>query len=284
MFRRTGRIVTATSMVSAITALGTPALTTEGEPMRRLSTRALSMTLRLPLKASLVVIVWALSAGAQDISSCSECTCAGDGDGDGKVTIAEVVGVVNNALHGCPQFRWYLGCPPRVPGNQVCPPSVAFCTTEEVGGPCGEPEAGCCQPESRCAGGQCNAPLVCTDKDPRNPPEGRCSLISRRRFKHDIEYLAQGDLERLRSKLLGMNLTRFRYKSEPPSTAPHLGFIIEDVEPSPSVDSQNDAVDLYGYVSMAVATIQVQEGEIQALRHEIDSLRRQMGRLEGSSQ
>jgi hypothetical protein len=99
----------------------------------------------------------------------------------------------------------------------------------------------------------------------------------RRHFKRDIEYLAQNDLEALRAKLLRMNLTRFRYKEEPPSAPPHLGFIIEDVEPSPSVDSRYDTVDLYGYLSMAVATIQVQEGEIQALRQEIETLRQRMG-------
>jgi hypothetical protein len=226
----------------------------------------------------LIVILWSLSAVAQGVSSCSECACAGDGDGDGKVTIAEVVAVVDNSLHGCPQqLRWYRACGPRVPGRQVCQPSMVFCT-EEAGASCGEPETGCCQPGSLCAGGQCNAPLLCSDQDPT--PPGGCRLRSRRRFKHDIEYLSPSELEQLRSKLLGVNLTRFRYKGEPSSTTPHLGFIIEDVEPSPSVDSQNDAVDLYGYVSMAVATIQVQEGEIQALRREIDALRQRMGRLE----
>ena len=250
--------------------------------MTRRGTRAVGMKLCLSLKASLLAILWSCSAGAQDMS-CSECTCAGDGDGDGNVTISEIVTVVSNALDGCPQLRWYRGCGPPVPGNQVCPPGVIFCTTEEVGASCHEPEASCCQPGSHCAGGQCNAPLVCTDDDPRNPPGRQCRLISRRRFKHSIEYLTGRDLERLRSKLLAMNLTRFRYNGEPSSQAPHLGFIIEDVEPSPSVDSQNDSVNLYGYVSMAVATIQVQEGEIQELRQEIDTLRRRMGRLEHDS-
>lgn len=249
--------------------------------MTRLGARAAPMRLRLVVTVSLVVLLWSLSTGAQDMSSCSECTCAGDSDGDGKVTVAEVVTVVDNALHGCAELRWYLGCPPRIPGNQACPPSVVTCTTEEIGAYCGKADATCCQAASLCAGGQCNAPLVCTEDDPRNPPGAECRLVSRRRFKHDIEYLAHSDLEGLRSKLLGMNLTRFRYKGDPASSVPHLGFIIEDVEPSPSVDSRVDAVDLYGYVSMAVATIQVQEGEIQTLRREIDALRRRMGRLDG---
>src|SRR4029079_3455408 len=159
--------------------------------------------------------------------------------------------------------RWYLACPPRVPGNQVCPPSTVFCTTEVVGAPCGAAHARCCQYGSPAAGSQCDAPLVCTDHDPRNPPEPACRLISRRQFKHNIEYLSAADLERLRAQLLAMNLTRFRYNGEPSSAAPPFGFIIEDVEPSPVVDSQHDAVDLYGYVSMAVAAIQIQGSEIK---------------------
>jgi hypothetical protein len=110
--------------------------------------------------------------------------------------------------------------------------------------------------------------LVCANRDPSGVA---CRLRSRRQFKHDIEYLAHGDLERLRSKLLEMNLTRFRYNGEPASTPPHLGFIIEDVEPSPSIDSQNDAVDLYGYVSMAVARFRFRKAR-SALRKELDAL------------
>lgn len=251
--------------------------------MTRLGTRAVLMRLRLLLNVSLVAVLWSFSAGAQDVSPCVECTCAGDRDGDGRVTIDEVVAVVNNVLEGCPtELRWYRDCL-RTPilQDDACPASTVFCSTEEVGAPCREYEARCCLPGSRCTGGNCNEPLKCTDHDPA--PPGGCRLRSRRSYKHDIQYLAQSDLERLRSKLLGTNLTRFRYKDEPSSRAPHLGFIIEDVEPSPSVDSQNDAVDLYGYVSMAVATIQVQEGEIQALRQEIDALRRRMSRPEDDS-
>lgn len=210
------------------------------------------------------------------MSPCAECACVGDRDGDGTVTVDEAVEVVGNVLEGCPQLRWHERClfvPSR--GHEVCPQTMAFCTTEELDAPCREYNARCCVAESRCTNGNCNSSLECTDHD---PSPVACRLRSRRHFKHDIEYLAQGDLERLRSKLLGMSLTRFRYKGEPSSTTPHLGFIIEDVEPSPSVDSQGDAVDLYGYVSMAVGTIQVQEGEIQALRQELKSLRERIDR------
>ena len=58
---------------------------------------------------------------------------------------------------------------------------------------------------------------------------------------------------------------RYRYKDGPERQ--HLGFIIEDVEPSPSVDSQHDQVDLYGYTSMAIAALQEQHHEIESLKH-----------------
>jgi hypothetical protein len=231
----------------------------------------------LSVYASLLVILCSFPAGAQDMSTCSECTCAGDRDGDGTVTVDEAVAVVGNLLDGCPpQLRWYRACLfTPVLDHDVCPVSTVFCTAEKLGAPCRERAARCCLPDSLCTSGNCNASLVCTDED---PTPVACRLRSRRRFKHDIEYLAPSDLERLRAKLLAMNLTRFRYKDEPSSVAPHLGFIIEDVEPSPSVDSQGDAVDLYGYISMAVGTIQVQEGEIQALRQELKALRERIDR------
>jgi hypothetical protein len=49
----------------------------------------------------------------------------------------------------------------------------------------------------------------------------------------------------------------------------HLGFIIEDQPESLAVDQTHHRVDLYGYVSMMVAAMQVQEKEIAALRQEL---------------
>lgn len=54
----------------------------------------------------------------------------------------------------------------------------------------------------------------------------------------------------------------------------HLGFIVEDDPRSPAVEGSFDRVDMYGYVSMVVATMQVQEKEIAELRGELDESRR----------
>jgi hypothetical protein len=60
-----------------------------------------------------------------------------------------------------------------------------------------------------------------------------------------------------------------------PAAGPQLGFIIEDIEPSLAVSG--DQVNLYGYLSMAVAAIQVQQREIDALRLELSAMRADTG-------
>jgi hypothetical protein len=49
---------------------------------------------------------------------------------------------------------------------------------------------------------------------------------------------------------------------------------VEDQPQSLAVDRGFDRVDLYGYVSMVVASVQVQEKEIAALRSELEATKR----------
>lgn len=109
---------------------------------------------------------------------------------------------------------------------------------------------------------------------------GSCNpSISRRRFKTDIAYLDAGETQRLRDELMRYRLATWRYKNQPADGPRHLGFMIDDVAPSASVAGGNgDRVDLYGYTSMAVAAIQVQAQQIQALQQEVKSLRSQLER------
>jgi len=125
-----------------------------------------------------------------------------------------------------------------------------------------------CDPGEGCTGN-----LVCASTDPR--PSVGCP-ISRAKYKQDIEYLGTDDRAKLADELQSIPLVRYRYKDGP--AREHLGFIIEDIEPSPSVDSQRDQVDLYGYTSMAVAALQQQHAEIEALKHEVRSLKAALGR------
>jgi hypothetical protein len=91
--------------------------------------------------------------------------------------------------------------------------------------------------------------------------------ISTARAKRDIAYIDREQLGKLHEETLGVKLATYRYKSG--DDAQHLGFIIEDMrDGSPAVLRSRDRVDLYGYVSMAVASLQEQQREIDALKAE----------------
>ena len=81
------------------------------------------------------------------------------------------------------------------------------------------------------------------------------------------------DRQRLSDELLGFPLATYRYKSESETDREHLGFIIDDIAPSPAVQPSGERVDMYGYQTMAVATLQIQARELAALRREVEDLK-----------
>jgi hypothetical protein len=145
---------------------------------------------------------------------------------------------------------------------------VKPCTDEKEGEPCTAPDA-TCDPAN-----DCNAHLLCTSDDPRQRPEG-CPR-SRARYKHDIRYLQEAELERVRDELVATPLATWRYNHEGERGREHLGFIIDDNPASPAVARDGDHVDLYGYTSMAVAAIQMQQKQIAALERELAALRKEL--------
>ncbi len=74
-----------------------------------------------------------------------------------------------------------------------------------------------------------------------------------------------------------MKLATFKYRAGGPQ---RLGFMIDDqgdgTGKSMSVDAERDMVDLYGFTSMAVATLKVQQQQIQGLEHKLDELSSQL--------
>jgi hypothetical protein len=156
-------------------------------------------------------------------------------------------------------------------GDPVCHghslTGVPACTTEKVGDPCTVDQQ-TCDPQSGC-----NEKYICASADPKS------SLgcpISRSRYKEQIHYLAPGELARFRDELLAMKLATWRYKQDPAKE--RLGFMIDDNEQSVAADSKRDVVDLYGYTSMAVATIQLQAKQIEALQAEVAALKQRLPR------
>jgi len=170
-------------------------------------------------------------------------------------------------------LRWYLTC-----GDPVCPaPSFdASLQTDgavEDAGTCPGIGASCSTMGQTCGGPtSCNSVETCLDHDPQTA--GGCP-ISSRKFKDDIEYLDPTQLERMHDEVLRVRLATYNYKGQYADPNPkHLGFIVEDNPQSLAVDRGHDRVDLYGYLSMVVAAMQVQEKEIAALKQELAETRK----------
>lgn len=104
---------------------------------------------------------------------------------------------------------------------------------------------------------------------------GNCP-VSRRAFKNDIHQLDDGEVQRVYAQLRDIKLTTYRYKDEPTSHPPRLGFIIDDTASPYPVNPDGSSVNLYGYASMAVAAIQAQSQEIATLKAEVARLRREI--------
>ncbi|MFO0549724.1 MAG: tail fiber domain-containing protein [Polyangiaceae bacterium] len=126
--------------------------------------------------------------------------------------------------------------------------------------------------ETTCAAGQ----QCCVGMPFRTPTcfDGAVCPKSRRSAKRDITYLSEADASELSREVLDMRIARYRYKADGETGKEHLGFIIDDVEPSLAVTGDGDHVDLYGFLSMAVLTLQTQEKRIQSLEAEVAELRK----------
>jgi hypothetical protein len=150
-------------------------------------------------------------------------------------------------------------------GNSCCQPGE-WCdnTTNLPHCRCGTTGAGCAAPDI------CGAPtaacgFVCCGSNTPCPK-------SRRAWKRDIETVSDADRQRLYDQLRAIKLHTYRYKNEPPSTPRRLGFIIDDTNAPEAINPDGNTVDLYGYLSMAVAAVQTQAKEIEELRAKIKSL------------
>ncbi len=174
--------------------------------------------------------------------------------------------------------------------GHLCGPD-STCTTCTTGACCG---TGCCAsgewcdtsgsvPTCKCnAGPACAAGEFCASPVGGGPICGiRCCggdagscPVSRRMYKRDIERLDDEALGRISDELRKIRLTTYQYKTDPAAAPRRLGFIIDDTKTPYPINADGNSVNLYGYVSMAVAAIQTQSREIEALRAEVAQLRR----------
>ena len=165
--------------------------------------------------------------------------------------------------------KWYFTCGDPVCRGYTALAGVPKCTTEKAGDSCTAGAAECDPVDS------CNRRLRCATSDPTMQPGG-CP-ISRRSAKTDIQYLSATDVQRYADEVMKMKLATFKYRAGGPQ---RLGFMIDDqgdgTGKSMSVDAERDMVDLYGFTSMAVATLKVQQQQIQGLEHKLDELSSQL--------
>jgi hypothetical protein len=166
------------------------------------------------------------------------------------------------------ELHWFETCGDPVCGISPDPsddPNIPNCTTEQSGDSCSSEGEQCDGVLS------CGASLICAASDPTMGPGG-CP-ISRARFKEGIEYLTEQQRQDYYAQVMSLPLASYRYKHAE-GAGPQLGFIIEDIEPSVAVSG--DHVNMYGYLSMAVAAIQVQQEQITSLQRELEALRAQL--------
>jgi hypothetical protein len=121
----------------------------------------------------------------------------------------------------------------------------------------------------------CNALLECR----RDPDPGPCP-ISRVAHKRDVAYLDDPALRAAAAQILDTKLATWGYTWDDPAAPLHLGFLIDDQPTSPAVAADGEHVDLYGYTSLAVAALQVQQATLDAQQAEIRELRARLARLE----
>jgi hypothetical protein len=198
-----------------------------------------------------------------------------------RVAAADVAGGAQDGSQGSDvgvagKYKWFKSC-----GAPVCKggpwkstPGVSLCVDQKEGGACSKLADKCDAKHG------CQAFLVCAEKDPKQQ-QGGCP-ISSRRYKTNIRYLSAGQEKRIATELLGMPLTSWLYRDGDDKR--HLGFIIEDVPGSVAVDKARERVDLYSYISMAVATLKVQQRRIDRLERRLEKVTRSKSPIAGAGQ
>lgn len=158
-----------------------------------------------------------------------------------------------NATWQCDQRPLAPGCPQGSPRyGEACSQAGLTC------------EYGCNSPDGvvQCTGGAWQIGSM------RNCP------ISTRALKRDITYLAPAEADALAAQVRATRLATYEYTVPAMAGRRRLGFIIEDQPASYAVDPERSEVDLYGYTSLLVATVQAQDRQIQALTRRIEGLER----------
>lgn len=163
------------------------------------------------------------------------------------------------------------GCPKCEPGS-VCvhkpagPMDSTYCV--KIPACCGS------IPTCECIGACACAPMYYGGCRSATASDVYCDgPISIAAAKTDIHYITDEERTRLAAQALATPLATYRYWSEAEGGRSRLGFIIDD-QPAASFAVAEDRthVDLYGYASVLLATVQEQQATIEELRDRIARL------------
>lgn len=154
-----------------------------------------------------------------------------------------------------------------------CFEGPSFCSKDRprVGSPCTEEGKSCATTEPA----ECGQGLITCKDGVWGIPNTACP-VSTAKAKTDIVYVDETTRGALHAQTMAVRLATYRYTTPASDGAPHLGFVIEDMpSSSPAVLRSREQVDLYGFASMAVASLQEHERKIGALEAELGRLRRE---------
>jgi len=153
-------------------------------------------------------------------------------------------------------------------------------TTCTSGQPCGQgPGQGrCCPAGTTFIASPADFFGCCPDGDICGCRDGMCP-ISQRAAKKDIAYLTEAEVTALGQELLSTRLASYRYR-EAPTSHLQLGFIIDDGVPARGIAADGRHVDLYGYISSAVAALQGQARRMRSLETRLEGLETRLRVLE----
>ena len=187
----------------------------------------------------------------------------------------KVAALVFMGLFGCDgeaeeEAVWYLGCGDPVCADYTGPfDGIGLCEDDGiVAGDACDVVGDTCDPVD-----SCNALLQCATSDPTQQTGG-CP-VSLAKHKQDIQYLDGQARQTAAQEVRAMKLASWRYTGSLDDGKTHLGFIIDDAPGSAAVAADGKHVDLYGYTSLAIATIQEQQAQIDALEVRLKALEAQ---------
>lgn len=160
-----------------------------------------------------------------------------------------------------------------------CFEGPAFCGAQRprVGSPCTTEGESCAISEAA----ECGQTTLACQRGEWTIPNNSCP-ISTAKAKTDIVYVDESARASLHAQTMAVRLATYRYTTPASDGQPHLGFVIEDMpQGSPAVLRSREQVDLYGFASMAIASLQEHERKLAALEAELARVRRENDTLRG---